>query len=97
MSPAIGRTLGTVEDPRSMGQTANLNDLLGSTVAATMSVFRDVAMRALGEPDALPSGDLGLLRALGLQSSREIERRAEGWAALAGLREHESLVGCEQT
>ena len=25
-----------------------------------------VAMRALGEPDAFPSGDLGLLRALGL-------------------------------
>jgi len=38
-----------------------------------------VAMRALGEPDAFPSGDLGLLRALGLQSSREMERRAEGW------------------
>jgi AraC family transcriptional regulator of adaptative response / DNA-3-methyladenine glycosylase II len=38
-----------------------------------------VAMRALGEPDAFPSGDLGLLRALGLESSRELERRAEAW------------------
>jgi AraC family transcriptional regulator of adaptative response / DNA-3-methyladenine glycosylase II len=38
-----------------------------------------VAMRALGEPDAFPSGDLGLLRALGLQNSREMERRAEAW------------------
>ena len=38
-----------------------------------------VAMRALGEPDAFPSGDLGLLRALKLQTSRDLELRAEGW------------------
>jgi AraC family transcriptional regulator of adaptative response / DNA-3-methyladenine glycosylase II len=38
-----------------------------------------IAMRALGEPDAFPSGDLGLLRALGLTSVRELERRAEAW------------------
>src|SRR6266568_2729648 len=38
-----------------------------------------VAMRALGEPDAFPSGDLGLLRALKLRSSRELEQRAETW------------------
>lgn len=38
-----------------------------------------VAMRALGEPDAFPSGDLGLLRALNLKSARELERRAEAW------------------
>jgi len=38
-----------------------------------------VAMRALGEPDAFPSGDLGLLRTSGLASSRELERRAEAW------------------
>ncbi len=38
-----------------------------------------VAMRALGEPDAFPSGDLGLLRALALASARELERRAEAW------------------
>lgn len=38
-----------------------------------------VAMRALREPDAFPSGDLGLLRALGLGSARELERRAEAW------------------
>ena len=36
-------------------------------------------MRALGEPDAFPSGDLGLLRALELKSVRELERRAEAW------------------
>jgi AraC family transcriptional regulator of adaptative response / DNA-3-methyladenine glycosylase II len=38
-----------------------------------------VAMRALGEPDAFPSGDLGLLRALDLRSPGELERRAEAW------------------
>jgi DNA-3-methyladenine glycosylase II len=38
-----------------------------------------VAMRALGEPDAFPSSDLGLLRALSLGSARELEQRAEAW------------------
>ena len=38
-----------------------------------------VAMRAFGEPDALPSSDLALQRALELPSARELERRAEGW------------------
>lgn len=38
-----------------------------------------VAMRALGEPDAFPSGDLGLLRAMALGSSRELDRQAEAW------------------
>jgi AraC family transcriptional regulator of adaptative response / DNA-3-methyladenine glycosylase II len=38
-----------------------------------------VAMRALGEPDAFPAGDLGLLRATGLGNSKDLERRAEAW------------------
>jgi AraC family transcriptional regulator of adaptative response / DNA-3-methyladenine glycosylase II len=38
-----------------------------------------IAMRALGEPDAFPSSDLGLLRASGLESSRELESQAEPW------------------
>jgi AraC family transcriptional regulator, regulatory protein of adaptative response / DNA-3-methyladenine glycosylase II len=38
-----------------------------------------VAMRALGEPDAFPCGDMGLLRALNLGSPRELEKRGEGW------------------
>ena len=40
-----------------------------------------VAMRALGEPDAFPSSDLGLLRAMDLAvgSSRVLERHAEAW------------------
>lgn len=37
-----------------------------------------VAMRALGDPDAFPSGDLGLQRALGL-SEKELARAAESW------------------
>ena len=38
-----------------------------------------VAMRALGDPDAFPSGDLGLLRGFGLRNARELEQRAEVW------------------
>jgi AraC family transcriptional regulator of adaptative response / DNA-3-methyladenine glycosylase II len=38
-----------------------------------------VAMRALGEPDAFPSSDLGLLRALALKTPHELEERAEAW------------------
>ena len=38
-----------------------------------------VAMRALGEPDALPTGDLGLAHALELKSAREIEERSQAW------------------
>jgi AraC family transcriptional regulator of adaptative response / DNA-3-methyladenine glycosylase II len=38
-----------------------------------------IAMRALGEPDAFPSSDLGLLRAMSLSNSRELEHRAETW------------------
>jgi AraC family transcriptional regulator of adaptative response / DNA-3-methyladenine glycosylase II len=38
-----------------------------------------VAMRALGEPDAFPSGDLGLLHATGIENARKLEARAEAW------------------
>jgi AraC family transcriptional regulator of adaptative response / DNA-3-methyladenine glycosylase II len=38
-----------------------------------------VAMRALGEPDAFPSSDLGLMGSLDLANSRDLERRAETW------------------
>ncbi|HVN39493.1 MAG TPA: AlkA N-terminal domain-containing protein [Myxococcota bacterium] len=37
-----------------------------------------IAMRALGEPDAFPAGDLGLCRALGV-GAPELARRAETW------------------
>jgi len=38
-----------------------------------------IAMRAMGEPDAFPSSDLGLLRAIGLENARDLEMRAESW------------------
>jgi AraC family transcriptional regulator of adaptative response / DNA-3-methyladenine glycosylase II len=38
-----------------------------------------VAMRALGEPDAFPSGDLGLLHSMALGSPHQLERHAEAW------------------
>lgn len=38
-----------------------------------------VAMRALNEPDAFPSGDLVLRRMAGGCSARELERRSERW------------------
>ena len=38
-----------------------------------------IAMRGLGDPDACPSGDLVLQRALGLATSRQVLARAETW------------------
>jgi AraC family transcriptional regulator of adaptative response / DNA-3-methyladenine glycosylase II len=38
-----------------------------------------IAMRALGDPNAFPAGDLGLLRAASIGDQRELLRRAEGW------------------
>jgi AraC family transcriptional regulator of adaptative response / DNA-3-methyladenine glycosylase II len=38
-----------------------------------------IALRALSDPDAFPTGDLVLLRAAGARSARELECRAEPW------------------
>jgi AraC family transcriptional regulator of adaptative response / DNA-3-methyladenine glycosylase II len=38
-----------------------------------------VAMRALGDPDAFPTGDVALLRASGLANHRALDARAETW------------------
>ena len=38
-----------------------------------------VAMRAFGDPDAFPSGDLGLLQAAGMRQARELEERSQAW------------------
>jgi AraC family transcriptional regulator, regulatory protein of adaptative response / DNA-3-methyladenine glycosylase II len=38
-----------------------------------------IAMRALGEPDAFPAGDLGLAHATGVGSPKILESRAESW------------------
>jgi AraC family transcriptional regulator of adaptative response / DNA-3-methyladenine glycosylase II len=38
-----------------------------------------IRMRGFGWPDAFPAADLGLMKALGTQSAREAENRAESW------------------
>jgi len=38
-----------------------------------------VAMRACGDPDAFPSGDLVLLRATAMRNPRELEERSQAW------------------
>ena len=38
-----------------------------------------IAMRALGDPDAFPASDLGLLKATGASSPRRLEQIAEAW------------------
>ena len=38
-----------------------------------------VAMRAFGEPDAFPAGDLVLQRAAQCRKTKELERRSESW------------------
>lgn len=38
-----------------------------------------IAMRALGEPDAFPAGDLGLLHGASMNKSIELAERAEAW------------------
>jgi AraC family transcriptional regulator, regulatory protein of adaptative response / DNA-3-methyladenine glycosylase II len=38
-----------------------------------------VAMRALGDPDAFPAADLGLLRAAGFAKPKQLEERADRW------------------
>jgi 3-methyladenine DNA glycosylase/8-oxoguanine DNA glycosylase len=38
-----------------------------------------IAMRALGDPDAFPASDLGLLKAAGLSSERKLAEIAEAW------------------
>lgn len=38
-----------------------------------------VAMRALREPDAFPSEDLGLMRGMALDTAADVERRSQAW------------------
>jgi AraC family transcriptional regulator of adaptative response / DNA-3-methyladenine glycosylase II len=38
-----------------------------------------IAMRALGDPDAFPASDLGLLKAAGITSARKLEDLSESW------------------
>jgi DNA-3-methyladenine glycosylase II len=38
-----------------------------------------IAMRALGDPDAFPANDLGLLRCAAAHNERDLVERAEAW------------------
>ncbi len=89
----VGLTVSRAETIRSLGRAVcdgkiNFDALLDSEdfLARLCEIpgignwtAQYIAMRALGEPDAFPSSDLGLLRALGLGSVRELERRSEAW------------------
>ncbi|MGY6553579.1 MAG: AlkA N-terminal domain-containing protein [Wenzhouxiangella sp.] len=46
--------------------------------------FQYIALRALRWPDAFPAGDLGLKKALGLDSPKAIEQVAEAWRPWRG-------------
>jgi AraC family transcriptional regulator of adaptative response / DNA-3-methyladenine glycosylase II len=69
---------GEIRFERITDSNAFLNQLLKISGIGEWTA-QYVAMRALGEPDALPTGDLGLLRTLGLKNLREMEKRSEGW------------------
>ena len=43
-----------------------------------------VALRALRSPDAFPAADLGLLKAAGLDSAKELGQLAESWRPWRG-------------
>jgi AraC family transcriptional regulator of adaptative response / DNA-3-methyladenine glycosylase II len=86
----IGRRAETI---RSIAQRIVTGDLAldgtadhDSLVAALVAIpgigpwtAEYVAMRALGEPDAFPAGDLHLRRVLGVSNDRDAERRADPW------------------
>jgi AraC family transcriptional regulator of adaptative response / DNA-3-methyladenine glycosylase II len=90
---SIGLTRARAESIRALARAACEGELTFSQVVDSTAFLERlcevpgigkwtaqyVAMRALREPDAFPSGDLGLLRALDGASSRELERRAEAW------------------
>jgi AraC family transcriptional regulator of adaptative response / DNA-3-methyladenine glycosylase II len=65
-------TLARADGPKS---TAMLRALPG--IGAWTAEY--IAMRAMGEPDAFPTGDLVLRRMAGDLTSRELERRSEPW------------------
>jgi AraC family transcriptional regulator, regulatory protein of adaptative response / DNA-3-methyladenine glycosylase II len=94
---AIGLTKRRVETLRGLSRAFAVGDLnldastgLEDTQARLTALpgigpwtAQYIAMRALGEPDAFPTGDLGLLnacKAMGMEmSARELDKRAENW------------------
>ncbi len=88
---ARARALGTLADAMASGRIRlEPGSELDETVAELTCLAgigpwtaHYIAMRALGEPDALPHGDLGLLHALSTSTekmtAKELHRRAEAW------------------
>jgi AraC family transcriptional regulator, regulatory protein of adaptative response / DNA-3-methyladenine glycosylase II len=54
-------------------------DRLGGIPGIGQWTAQYTAMRSLGETDALPTGDLGLLRTLNLNTARELDQRSQKW------------------
>lgn len=89
----IGLTRARAETIRALAQAVSRNEISFEGVVDISEFLKRlcelpgignwtaqyIAMRALGDPDALPCGDLGLLRALSLKNARELEERAEAW------------------
>ena len=89
----IGLTGGRVETIRTLARAVTKGKIPfegGASSESLLNRLREipgignwtaqyVAMRALGEPDAFPSSDLGLLHALALENARDLELRAESW------------------
>jgi AraC family transcriptional regulator of adaptative response / DNA-3-methyladenine glycosylase II len=85
--PARAETIRRLARAAASG-TLNLSpDADSATVAPALTALPGigpwtasyVAMRALGEPDAFPAGDLVLRRAAGNLTTRELERRSQAW------------------
>jgi AraC family transcriptional regulator of adaptative response / DNA-3-methyladenine glycosylase II len=60
------------------GATPNVEDLVQLPGIGPWTA-EYIRMRGFGWPDAFPAADLGLMKALGTQSAREAETRAESW------------------
>ncbi len=88
LTGARRRTLQSLADAVSSGDidlesSSDLDDAVQSLVAIPGIgdwTAQYIAMRALGEPDAFPAGDLALRRAMGPElSTTALRRRAEAW------------------
>ena len=75
---ALAAASGDLDFTKGTGSDAFLKKLYALPGIGEWTV-QYIAMRALGEPDAFPASDLGLLRASGVRTPRELERLAEAW------------------
>jgi AraC family transcriptional regulator of adaptative response / DNA-3-methyladenine glycosylase II len=90
---SIGLPAARAESIRALAQAVSTRQIVFSGVMDAVEFRRQlcelpgigawtaeyVAMRALRDPDAFPSSDLGLLKAAQVKSSRELEARSEPW------------------